>query len=153
MPHNRLPAWLNEQLNKRGMTQFRLAEELETNPTNISRWLKGQRPDFDACIALAAFFGTEPEKVLELVGKRGLLERLKKMKGLLDQTVAAAHELKAEDAEVHRLLQSILDSGGSVADGVRFQITAVSEHLRQRQSGRKHGPFAPSPGAAKAKAH
>lgn len=143
MPQNKLSLWLEKQLGERGISQIELARALETSPTNVSRWIKGQRPDFDACIAIASFFGAEPETVLDLVGKRGLLERYNKMRAALAHTATVTQGVSAADAEVHRQLQVILDQGGQLRDGFAWQIRALYDQLSRQTAGLSHGPFAP----------
>ncbi len=138
-----LGEYIKRQLEARDQLQTSLAEALNTSRTNVSRWIAGQTPDFDSCLAIAHYFGESPEKIMRLAGKEELLKRYLVMKEREAQTdLMPPKPVNAEDREAHRQLQAVLDAGEPHRGLILLGVASIWEHVVARKK-RRHGRFAP----------
>lgn len=67
----RLGRWLQREMSYRGMTQEDLADQLNINRTNVSRWWKGEKlPSQNTLERFSTVFGVDMDFLLEITGYR-----------------------------------------------------------------------------------
>lgn len=66
--HDELIKWLNEQLERTNLSQSEASRRAGLGQNAISEIVNGRIPGLRVCMALADFFGYEPEYILRLAG-------------------------------------------------------------------------------------
>lgn len=71
MPEDGLPAWLRDQLDRRGWNAKEFAHRLGKDQAMVSRWLHGERrPNPASCAGIAVTLAADVDQVLTLAGHR-----------------------------------------------------------------------------------
>ncbi len=94
--------------------------------------MSGSIPDFDSCLGIADYFSVPAEKVMTLAGKATLLERYDRMKErekavLVALKISEKDDVTAEEREIHRRLQALLNCDEATRTAAREVIYALWE--------------------------
>ena len=131
----KLGDYIKGQLSLKNITQADFARALGTSPTNVSRWIKGQIPDFDMVIGIACYLSVDPATLFEMVPNRAWTQRYRELTRILDlRTELSTITSGPIDMEAHRTLEAVLGSPGYVGWMFRKILMYMSEASAELQA-------------------
>lgn len=106
-------SWLRSELKRRRITMRDLANELEVNPTSVSRWASGTRtPDIGTMARIASILNVDPEVLLERTGhlqasQLDLKAAQRRLVALQDERVKAEERLTQAEQALRSVVNQI----------------------------------------------